>query len=151
MKRILRIVYAKAFILLSFQAYAQSDGRSYEVITNKEREAANKKHPIAQVRPSQGKSAKKKRNVVPDIRREVAEESISLYPNPVTDKLLVDVDMDQWQGGTIIIKSRSGRKIAQQRIVATSTGFNLASLNRGVYFLTVRKGGAERTVEVIKL
>ena len=150
MKKLLRIVYAKAFILLSFQAYAQSDARGYD-IDSKEKEQATKKHPIAQVSSSKDKSTRKTRSVVPDIRKEVAEESISLYPNPVVDQLLVDVDLNQWQGGTIIIKSRSGRKIAQQRIVDASTGFNLASLNRGVYLLTVRKGGAERTIEVIKL
>lgn len=150
MKKLLRIVYAKAFVLLSFQAYAQNDARSYG-ISDKEKEQAAKKYPIAQVSSSQERAAKKRRSVVPDIRREVAEESISLYPNPVVDRLLVDVDLDQWQGGTIIIKSRSGRRIAQQRITDASTGFNLASLNRGVYFLTIRKGGAERTVEVIKL
>ena len=150
MKRFLRIVYAKVFIILSFQAYAQNDVRSYDN-SSKQKEQTAKGHPVAQVRSSEEKATGKTRNVVPDIRREVAEESISLYPNPVVDQLLVDVDLNQWQGGTIMIKSRSGRKIAQQRITDASTGFNLASVNRGVYLLTIRKGGSERTIEVVKL
>ena len=150
MKKLLRIIYAKAFILLSFQAYAQSDTRGYDV-DKKEKQQVTKKHPIAHVSSTKEKPAEQPRETVPDIRKQVSEESISLYPNPVVDKLLVDVDLNQWQGGTIIIKSRSGRRIAQQRIVEASTGFNLATLNRGVYSLTVRKGGAERTVELVKL
>ena len=143
MKKLLRIIYAKAFILLSFQAYAQSSVRSYSL--SEEGKPPSEKHSATRT------PTKKKQNTVPDIRRAVSEESISLYPNPVVDKLLVDVDLNQWQGGTIMIKSRTGRKIAQQFISDASTGFNLASVNRGVYFLTVRKGGSERTIELIKL
>ena len=126
MKQLLRILYAKCLIFLSIQTYAQSDTRSYSVGDGNQ-------------------------SVIPSIRQEVAEESISLYPNPGVDKLLVDVDLNQWQGGTITIKTRSGREIAHQRIVEASSGFNLSSINRGVYFLTVRRGGSERTVEIIKL
>ena len=143
MKKVLRFISAKAFILLSIQTYAQSSVRSYDLVTQKEQSLD--KHAAASA------PAKRKRSAIPDIRRAVSEESISLYPNPVVDKLLVEVDLDQWQGGVIMIKSRSGRKIAQQYIAEVSTGFNLASVNRGVYFLTVRKGGSERTVELIKL
>ncbi len=116
----------------------------------KKKRIATKKSPIAQVSSSPEKK-KKKRNTVPDIRREIADQSITLYPNPVVDKLLVEVDLNEWQGGTILIKSRSGRKIAQQKIAEASLGFNLRSVNRGVYLLTVRKGGMEKTIEVIKL
>ena len=149
MKKVLRIVSAKALLLLSFNVYAQSGTHSYE-ISSEEKEIATKKLPIAQVSSSSEKK-KKKRNTVPDIRREIADQSIMLYPNPVVDQLLVEVDLEEWQGGTIIIKSRAGRKIAQQRIVDASMGFNLRSVNRGVYLLTVRKGGLEKTIEVIKL
>ena len=148
MKKFLRIVYVKGLLLLSFNVYAQSETRSYDV-NSKEKVPTTEKQPIAQVSSSSQKRVKK--NTVPDIRKEVAEESISLYPNPVVDQLLVDVDLDKCQGGTITIKNRSGRKIAQQRIVESSTGFNLASVNRGVYLLTISKGGAERTIEVVKL
>ena len=153
MKKVLRIVSAQAFLLLSFNAYAQSDTRGYDTHSEKEK-IATKKSPIAQVSSSsekKSKTKKKTRNVVPDIRREIADQSIALYPNPVVDKLLVEVDLDEWQGGTVTIKNRSGRKIVQQRITDASLGFNLRSVNRGVYLLTVRKGGSEKTVEVIKL
>ena len=147
MKLVLLITYIKALVLLSFNAYAQDDVRS-SCTGSKEKDLSGKKHPIAQMHSS---SQENSGNHIPDIRREVAIESVSLYPNPVVDQLLVDVDLNVWQGGTISIKSRSGRMIAQQRILDASMGFNLSSLNRGVYLLTVRKGGAEKTIEVIKL
>jgi hypothetical protein len=137
-------MYVKGLVILSFGAYAQSDGSGQSA---KSRE---KKATIAQVSPSaDGKS--KQRSTVPDIRRQVAGESVTLYPNPVVDQLLVEVDPDRWQGGMLIIKSKSGRKIIQQPINEASMGFNLRSLNRGVYRLTVRKGGAEKTVELVKM
>ncbi len=148
MKKLLRIVYVKGLVILSFGAYAQSDGSGQSATSQEEK--LTKKATIAQVSPSaDGKS--KKRSTVPDIRRQAAGESVTLYPNPVVDQLLVEVDPNRWQGGTLTIKSKSGRKIIQQPINEASMGFNLRSLNRGVYRLTVRKGGAEKTVELVKM
>ena len=145
MRKLLRVVYAKGLIVLSFSAYAQSgeDG-----LPAKKQE---KKPAIAQVSSSADCKPEKNQSAVPDIRRQIAGESVTLYPNPVIDQLLVEVDLDRWQGGTLIIKSKSGRKVVQQPITEAAMGFNLSSLNRGVYRLTVRKGGAEKTVEVIKM
>ena len=147
MKKLLRIAYAKGLIILSFSAYAQSEGNGHS--TKSQEKKLAKKATIAQVGPSS--VTKPKKSTVPDIRRQVAGASVTLYPNPVVDQLLVEVDLDRWQGGTLTIKSKSGRKVVQQPISEAAMGFNLSSLNRGVYRLTVRKGGAEKTVEVIKM
>ncbi len=148
MRKLLRIAYAKGLVILSFSAYAQSEGNGSP--TNHQEKKPAKKAAIAQISfPADSKP--EKRSAVPDIRRQVAGESVTLYPNPVVDQLLVEVDLDRWQGGTLTIKSKSGRKIVQQPISEATMGFNLRSLNRGVYRLTVRKGGAEKTVELIKL
>ncbi len=149
MRKLLRIAYAKGLIILSFSAYAQSEGNGSPA-SNQEKKPA-KKAAIAQVGSPADSKPEKNRSTVPDIRRQVAGESVTLYPNPVVDQLLVEVDLDRWQGGTLTIKSKSGRKVVQQPISEAAMGFNLSSLNRGVYRLTVRKGGAEKTVEVIKM
>ena len=149
MRKLLRIAYAKGLIILSFSAYAQSEGNGSPA-SSQEKKAA-KKAAIAQVSSPADSKSEKNRSAVPDIRRQVAGESVTLYPNPVVDQLLVEVDLDRWQGGTLTIKSKSGRKVVQQPISEAAMGFNLSSLNRGVYRLTVRKGGAEKTVELVKM
>ena len=146
MKQLLRIAGAKAILLLSFNVYAQSDTQSSDLAEEK-KASVHEKAKIAHAQPAR----RKKASIVPDIRRELASESISLYPNPVIDKLIVSVDLDQWQGGSIVIKNRTGRVIAQQRIYEASVGFNLRGVSRGVYFLSVRKAGREEIVEVIKM
>ena len=146
MKQLLRIAGAKALLLLSFNVYAQSDARSLDLV-KEEKVSTRKKAKIAHAQPAR----RKKTSTVPDIRRELASASVSLYPNPVIDKLIVSVDLDQWQGGSIVIKNRAGRVIAQQRIYEASVGFNLRGVSRGVYFLSVRKAGREEIVEVIKM
>jgi hypothetical protein len=150
MRTLLRIASVQAFILLSFSVYAQSERASHSA-NHQEKKSGTKKAAIAQVNSSDNSNPSKNRSTVPDIRRQVVGESVVLYPNPVVDQLLVKVDLDRWQGGTLTIKSKSGRKIVQQPISEAAMGFNLSSLNRGVYHLTVRKGGAEKTVEVIKM
>ncbi|MGB3778437.1 MAG: T9SS type A sorting domain-containing protein [Tunicatimonas sp.] len=149
MRKLLRVAYAKGLVILSFSAYAQSEGNGSP--TNHQEKKSAKKAAIAQVSSPTDYKTEKNRSTVPDIRRQVAGESVTLYPNPVVDQLLVEVDLDRWQGGTLTIKSKSGRKVVQQPISEAAMGFNLSSLNRGVYRLTVRKGGAEKTVEVIKM
>lgn len=149
MRKLLRIVYAKGLIILSFSAYAQSDGS--EQSAKSQEKKVTKKAAIAQVNSPVEAKPKKNQSTIPDIRRQVAGESVTLYPNPVVDQLLVEVDLNRWQGGTLTIKSKSGRKVVQQPISEAAMGFNLRSLNRGVYRLTVRKGGAEKTVELIKM
>ena len=150
MRKLLRVVSVQAFIILSFNAYAQSEGTGQSAV-DRDKKSAKKKAAIAQVSSSDNSNLSKNPSTVPDIRRQAAGESVVLYPNPVVDQLLVEVDLDRWQGGTLTIKSKSGRKIVQQPISEAAMGFNLSSLNRGVYRLTVRKGGAEKTVEVIKM
>ncbi len=149
MRKLLRIAYAKGLIILSFSAYAQSEGNGSPADSQKKKPA--KKAAIAQVSSPADSKSEKNRSAVPDIRRQVAGESVTLYPNPVVDQLLVEVDLNRWQGGTLTIKSKSGRKVVQQPISEAAMGFNLSSLNRGVYRLTVRKGGAEKTVELVKM
>ena len=150
MRKLLWVASVQAFIILSFSAYAQSEGTSQSTV-DRDKKSAKKKAEIAQVSSSDDSNPSKNPSTVPDIRRQAAGESVTLYPNPVVDQLLVEVDLDRWQGGTLTIKSKSGRKIVQQPISEAAMGFNLSSLNRGVYRLTVRKGGAEKTVEVIKM
>lgn len=149
MKKLLQIVYAKGLIVLSLNAYAQDEG-SGQPSGGREKKLT-KKPAVAQASSSAATQSAKSHSAVPDIRRQVAGESVTLYPNPVVDQLLVEVDLDRWQGGTLTIKSKSGRKVVQQPISEAAMGFNLSSLNRGVYYLIVSKGGAEKTVEVVKM
>ena len=149
MRKLLRVLYAKGLIVLSFSTYAQSGGNEQSAKSQEKR--LTKKAAIAQVGSPAETEPEQNRSAVPDIRRQVAGESVSLFPNPVVDQLLVEVDLDRWQGGMLTIKSKSGRKIVRQPITEASMGFNLRSLNRGVYRLTVRKGGAEKTVELVKM
>ena len=146
MKRLLQIACTKALLLLSFNTNAQSSDQHFGLVDQKE--VSSRKTPkIAHV----GSSLREKTNVVPDIRRKLSSSSISLYPNPVIDKLMVSVDLDHWQGGSLVIKNRTGRVIAQQRIHNASVSFNLGGISRGVYFLSIRKGGHEEIIEVIKM
>ncbi len=139
MRRLLQIISIPALMSLALGVQAQSSISEYNLIEDEptnSRKKATTRHADDEV---------------PDIRRDISPTSISLYPNPVIDKLMVGVDTNKWQGGTIIIKNRTGKVVAQQRVKGKSTGFNLGSIRRGVYFLTVRKGGAEKTVELIKM
>lgn len=149
MKQILRIIYAKALIIFSFNAYAQSNARSFEFDESTPAQIKEKKS-LTHL-GSANREHRKPRSITPDIRRQLSPGSVTLHPNPVIDRLRVDVDPDQWQGSTITIKSRSGKIIAQQRVSEASVRFNLRGVARGIYLLTIRKGGTENTIELVKI
>ena len=84
----------------------------------------------------------------------VADRQVTLeaavYPNPVTDRLVLRVD-DAAAALRYILTDANGRAIATDNIVDAQTGIEMGNLAQGVYFLRVDDGNAAvRTFKVVK-
>jgi hypothetical protein len=74
----------------------------------------------------------------------------AVYPNPVTDRLVLRVD-DAAAALRYILTDANGRAIATDNIVDAQTGIEMGNLAQGVYFLRVDDGNAAvRTFKVVK-
>ena len=74
----------------------------------------------------------------------------AVYPNPVTDRLVLRVD-DTATALRYILTDANGRAIATDNIVDAQTGIEMGNLAQGVYFLRVDDGNAAvRTFKVVK-
>lgn len=74
----------------------------------------------------------------------------AVYPNPVTDRLVLRVD-DTAAALRYILTDANGRAIATDNIVDAQTGIEMGNLAQGVYFLRVDDGNAAvRTFKVVK-
>lgn len=63
-----------------------------------------------------------------------------IYPNPVTDKMIFNLEYDtRWIGKTINVTNLSGQNVKHIRITANVFEVNLSQLPGGVYFLTAKK------------
>jgi hypothetical protein len=63
-----------------------------------------------------------------------------IYPNPVTDKMIFNLEYDtRWIGKTINVTNLSGQNVKFIRITANVFEVDLSQLPGGVYFLTAKK------------
>ncbi len=77
---------------------------------------------------------------------DVSKNSVSIYPNPVTEKLTVSMDFKKAE--TAEIYSLDGRKISESKINSDNNIINVSNLNKGVYLLKIK--GTERVQKFIK-
>lgn len=73
-----------------------------------------------------------------------------LHPNPVTDKLTVQLKEQPKAGATLSIFTITGKKILTQPVRTIQTEVNMATLSKGVYVLTYTAEGRRESFRVIK-
>ncbi len=79
---------------------------------------------------------------------------LSLYPNPVSDKINLQVQLPS-DGALVSIQDLSGRKVKEENFTALVSGNNqfvvdAAELDPGIYFLTVHSGQSSVTRKFFK-
>lgn len=67
---------------------------------------------------------------------DISKNSLSVYPNPVTENLTVSMDFKKSE--TVEIYSLDGRKISESNINSTNNMINVSKLNKGVYLLKIK-------------
>jgi len=77
-------------------------------------------------------------------------EAFSVYPNPVTSNLNIELGSSS-SNGLLTISDVTGRVVQSQTIVNGNTQqIDVSSLNRGIYYLTVNTGVAVSTSKFVK-
>ena len=80
-----------------------------------------------------------------------ASSSIFVYPNPVADVLTIAVGGEFGLPGKYSITNMLGQTISQKVITSTDDlNVNTSSFSSGVYFITVTKDGANKTLRFLK-
>ncbi|WP_374443508.1 T9SS type A sorting domain-containing protein [Epilithonimonas sp.] len=77
---------------------------------------------------------------------DVAKNSVSVYPNPVTDNLTVSMNFKKAE--TAEIYSLEGRKISEQSVSDNANVINVSGLSKGVYLLKIK--GTDMVQKFIK-
>ncbi|GGG54455.1 T9SS type A sorting domain-containing protein [Epilithonimonas arachidiradicis] len=67
---------------------------------------------------------------------DLAKNSVSVYPNPVTEKLTVSMNFKKAE--TAEIYSLEGRKISETNINSNNNVINVSTLSKGVYLLKIK-------------
>ena len=78
----------------------------------------------------------------------IDNNQLHIYPNPASDRFIVEVTTDLPANTTLAIFDINGRLIEEREITGSATEINAAGLKPGVYFLRITN---DRAVQVEKL
>src|SRR5690554_2396297 len=73
-----------------------------------------------------------------------ALNSLSVYPNPVSDVLTISGDLDVLRDANIVIYDINGKRVKETKINQDAFSINVAHLSNGMYFLSVSKNGVKQ-------
>lgn len=77
--------------------------------------------------------------------------SVQTYPNPTTDKIVLDLNNIEPTGLSYVLYDLNGRTITNAVVNQTQTQIEMQNLAAGAYFLKVNKNNAElKTFKIIK-
>lgn len=79
------------------------------------------------------------------------ENTISLYPNPAKEKLLISISNPSLQSAEAIMLDMNGREVARTSIQSAKTELDVLNLSKGVYIVKfVNESGLLKTIKFIK-
>ena len=78
---------------------------------------------------------------------EEAKVEISVFPNPAYD--VINISLNKEVSATLTLLDVSGKVVRTQTLNGISTSINTASLNSGVYFVTINDGTSVSTQKVV--
>ncbi len=76
-------------------------------------------------------------------------QEIFIYPNPTTDKIMVDLDRIDLPC-TVSIKDNRGRLVYRESVDIYRTEIDLSNYQKGVYMLLIENNNLIRTIKIIK-
>jgi hypothetical protein len=78
---------------------------------------------------------------------EEAKVEISVFPNPANE--VINISLNKEVSATLTLLDVSGKVVRTQALNGISTSINTASLNSGVYFVTINDGTSVSTQKVV--
>ena len=76
---------------------------------------------------------------------------LSIYPNPATNLLNVNISNAKFKNSSVTIYNVSGQQLMNSNMIGTNTALNIEDLSNGVYFINVSNEiGFNKTVKFVK-
>ncbi|MDF9800030.1 plastocyanin [Catalinimonas alkaloidigena] len=89
-------------------------------------------------------------NYITSTREEISKSKVNIFPNPTPGEFTLEVNDDQWLGGTVGIYNILGQEIMQEAVVSGETQYDISAASQGVYFLTLQNGNLKKTIRFMK-
>lgn len=83
-------------------------------------------------------------------QQEVVKPKVNMYPNPTPGPFTLEINEDQWLGGTVSVYNILGQEMMQETIVMGENKYDISSASQGIYFLTLQNGDRKKTIRFTK-
>jgi hypothetical protein len=81
----------------------------------------------------------------------IANTYLTIYPNPATDLLNINISNASFKNSSISIFSVSGQQIINSTMNGANAQLNIEGLSNGVYFMTVaNENGFNKSIKFVK-
>jgi hypothetical protein len=81
-------------------------------------------------------------------KRKLMMSAPSIYPNPASNYIIVDVDGSQ--ASTLEIFSLSGKQLQKYSVAGPSAQLDISELEKGFYFLALSTSGQTQVIKFVK-
>jgi len=79
----------------------------------------------------------------------IIQQNIQIYPNPVNDKITIDI-ADVTENTTVTIINFAGQTIYSSNITTAKTVIDLLSYSPGIYMVNITSNGTSKTIKLVK-
>jgi len=81
----------------------------------------------------------------------ITSTNLSIYPNPATDVLNINISNANFKNSEVVVYNISGMEVLKTNMAANNAQLNIESLSNGVYFVKVtNQNGFNKTVKFVK-
>ncbi len=81
----------------------------------------------------------------------ISSNNLSIYPNPATDELNINISNANFKNSEVVVYNISGTEILKTNMAANNAQLNIETLSNGVYFVKVtNQNGFNKTVKFVK-
>jgi hypothetical protein len=95
-------------------------------------------------------TAKGSTNTSEDLLKNVST-NISVYPNPATDVLNININNSSFKNSEVVVYNISGVEVLKTNMANSSAQLNIENLSNGVYLVKVtNQNGFNKTVKFVK-
>ncbi|HSZ86452.1 MAG TPA: zinc-dependent metalloprotease, partial [Puia sp.] len=84
------------------------------------------------------------------VTEEGSVQLISVYPNPATDFVTVNMTDQNAIGSTLEMYNQVGQRIISQKISQLQFQVNIGTLNRGIYYVKINDGKSKNVTKLVK-
>ena len=79
------------------------------------------------------------------------QTQLSVYPNPATDVLNINISNASFKNSRVTISNISGQELMNTNMIGTNTQINIEGLSNGIYFVNITNdNGFNKTVKFVK-